>query len=161
MLTLEMVYHPQLAKILHSIQNAMFFLSTFLVIISLYIILKKSTKEMKIYKFMLINQILWSYSVEVVLTIMQIGVLFPIFMMYSGGILQIFGPNVIYVMAIMFLLALAGNGQSVGLCIAYRLVGLFTSFSIVDNKKFWLIFGLCFLAFLEIINLSNFNTSLI
>src|SRR4051812_23806625 len=85
-MTLDMIYHPVLAQVYRFYQYIMLFSITPLIAFAVYIILKKSPSEMHICKMLLINQLFWSYALDVTLTIWQPINLVPYFMGYSVGI---------------------------------------------------------------------------
>ena len=92
-MTIDMLYHPKLAPIYHRYQICTFLFSTLIFGLSIYIILKKSTETMGIYKMSLINQIFWSYLVDLLIFIWQPIIMFPFYLSYSIGLAKHLGSN--------------------------------------------------------------------
>jgi hypothetical protein len=98
-MTIDMLYHPELAPIYHGYQICIFSISSLTFILSIYTILKKSTENMGIYKILLFNQIIWSYLLDLSFFIWQPMFMFPFFLVYSIGLAKLFqayGPVIMY-----------------------------------------------------------------
>lgn len=135
-MSLEMIYHPELAQTWHYYQYIIFFLSLTMIIFTIYVILKKSTLEMGVYKVLLINELIWSLLFDIMLTVWQPVVLMPFFMAYTHGLAQIFGPKGIYSMFIITFFCYVGLLQSIYVALAYRVAWLYTP-NEADSLKKW------------------------
>lgn len=148
LMTLDMIYHPALGKIYHVFQYLIFVFSTFTTSFAIHVVIKKSTKEMWLYKYILLNQLIWSYLVELAITIWQPVQLFPFFMCYSAGIAQIFGPMGVYSMFCMTFFALGGMIQSMYVALFFRVARLYPNFWF-ESKKLWFKVAVAMLVFVE------------
>src|SRR3569833_1101113 len=148
LMTLDMIYHPELGKIYHVFQYLIFVFSTFMTFFAIHVVIKKSTKEMWLYKYILLNQLIWSYLVELAITIWQPVQLFPFFMCYSVGIAQIFGPMGVYSMFCMTFFALGGMIQSMYVALFFRVARLYPNFWF-ESKKLWFKVAVAMLVFIE------------
>lgn len=90
-LTREMLYHPEIEVVYTITHYITLFFSTVFFCLTSYTILKKSKPEMYLYKYLILNQLFWSYLFNVYLTFWQPIVLFPFFFAYSAGLAQILG----------------------------------------------------------------------
>ena len=140
-LTLDMVYHPNLAQTWHFYQYIIFFFSTIMVSLTSYIVLTKSSSEMGIYKLLLLNQLLWAYLFDVVLVVWQPVILFPFFICYSAGVAKIFGPMSVYPMYTLMAAVYGGMIQSIIWSMMFRVARLYTMTFWFENKKIWLKIG--------------------
>uniref|UniRef100_A0A914E2H6 Uncharacterized protein n=1 Tax=Acrobeloides nanus TaxID=290746 RepID=A0A914E2H6_9BILA len=75
---------------------------------------------MGMYKWFLINQIVWSYMVELVLVVYQPVLMYPFFMAYSDGLLGLLGPNAGVIMLWTFFFVNAGSFHGLYFCFAFR-----------------------------------------
>lgn len=136
-LSLDMVYHPYLAETWHLYQNIIFLLSLITNTLTFYVILKKSTPEMAMYKYMLLNQLFWSFLFDLGMALWQPVVLLPFFMCYSTGLAQYLGPNSVYPMFILTFFAYSGMLQSIIVALVYRVSRLYNTF-LWNEKKIWI-----------------------
>jgi hypothetical protein len=72
------IYRPEMNLFCHIFQFALFPVNTAFGIFCSYVVLKKSTEAMGHYKYLLLNQILWSFLFDSILTIWQ-----PILIFFS------------------------------------------------------------------------------
>jgi hypothetical protein len=107
-LTLDMLYHPGLATVYSYCQYTSFVISSILISLTTYIVIKKSPEDMREYKYLILNQLLWSYLFDIILTFWQPVFLFPFFYAYSSGPAKLLSFKVSPVY--MCLLILIGGG---------------------------------------------------
>lgn len=150
-ISLDMLYHPDLAKTWHYYQYTIFSLSTFMMVITIYIIWKKSTKEMGVYRMLLINELIWSYLFDVSLTFWQPVILLPFFMCYSTGSAQLLGPKGVYAMFIITFFFYVGLCQSIYVALFFRVSRLDRPNDPTDGIKRWAKIGVVTLVILEIV----------
>jgi hypothetical protein len=67
--------------------HASLFLSTFSIAVLALVILKASTKNMGTYKWLLLNEAVWNFALELVLSGYQFVPMLPAFCGYSGATL--------------------------------------------------------------------------
>lgn len=154
-LTLEMIYHPGLAQTYRLYQYIIFILSTIMMLITGYVILKKSSPEMRLYKRLLINQLVWSYLFDLTLTLWQPVNLVPYFMCYSLGIVKLFGPNGVYSMYCIMYFMYGGLIQSIIVSLVFRVSRLYR-FTHSEYGKTWVKIAIMVLVFVEIMVFSKF-----
>lgn len=151
-ITLDMVYHPELAQTWHIYQYCVFVLSSIMVAITFYAISKKSTPDMGIYKSLLLNQLAWSYLFDLSLTIWQPVSLLPYFMAYSAGISKIVGPNSQYIMFCVTYFMYGGLIQSIVVAMLFRVSRVHkATWNLYDDEKVWWKIGGFVLAVTEIL----------
>ena len=143
-LTLEMVYYPNFIHVYDIIHQVIFFLTTILTILVSYVILKKSTKAMGFYKYILLNSIIWNYVQEFHFYLWNPINLTPYFLFYSHGFLNNLLPNgFIYIFYSFFVLA-AGAVNAIIMAIFYRVSQLFIHsifYRMFNSRKsFWIIY---------------------
>jgi hypothetical protein len=148
-LTFDMVYHPELALAFSRFQYFAFTLTSFLFLLAVYIILKKSTIKMKFYKYLILNQLVWSYLFGLHMTLWQPVILFPFFLCYSSGPAQYFGFHAQHPLCVAIVFLLAGMLHSIYCCVGYRILSIYYSspiYKIITSAKRFaraFIFSLC------------------
>src|SRR3569623_1378977 len=131
-LTLEMVYHPTLAMSFSSFQYFTFTITTLVMSLAVFIILKKSPSQMKLYKYLLLNQLFWSYLFEIHLTIWQPVLLFPFFLCYSDGPAHYFSFHSQHPLCATLLFIIFGMAHSIYFNGAYRVLSIYHDSSLYD-----------------------------
>jgi hypothetical protein len=137
-LTLDMIYHPTLAAAFERYQYLAFLISTTMSFLTVLIVLKKSTTEMSHYKYLILNQLFWSYLFDCHVTFWQPIILFPFFMCYSSGPAKYLSYQAQYPLCAIFIFILVGMIHSIYCSIGYRIISIYYNapiFSIVINKK--------------------------
>lgn len=114
-----------LSPLLKHFQNATFCLYTILFILSIYIILKKSSAQMTFYKYLMLNQFTWCYLFEVLIFLWQPVVLFPDLLGYSEGLFKYLGKNSAQIALSLIFLNIVGMIHSLYFSIIYRVVQVF------------------------------------
>lgn len=136
-ITWEMIYHPTLFLIYGYFVDTMFFISTFLTFFTAFVILKKSTKEMGYYKYILLNSLFWDYTLTIIISSYRTITLFPQFLIYSTGIFE-FLPPTCFILQIYFLgFCVVGVLHSFGAALTYRVALVFpnTRFGDITSSR--------------------------
>ena len=146
-ITWDMLYHPKLLTVYHYFHNITFILTTYLSLLACYIILKKSSKAMGFYKYVLLNSLFWNYFLDTLYFLYRPVNLFPHFVMYSVGVLNFLSPDTF--MGVFYCCGFVLNGvvHSMGMALFYRVSQVFpnTRFHAILNKpkKYWILYACC------------------
>jgi hypothetical protein len=137
-LTLEMIYHPTLAMSFNRFLYFSFTISTFVMLLAVFIIMKKSPPQMKQYKYLLLNQLFWSYLHDIHLTIWQPVLLYPIFFCYSDGPAQYLSFHSQHPFCLTYVFIAFGMTHSIYFNAVYRVLSIYQDsrlFIIIDSPK--------------------------
>ena len=137
-LTIEMIYHPSLAQSFSRFQYLTIAITTLVMLLAVFIILKKSPSQMKLYKYLLLNQLFWSYLFDIHLTIWQPVLLFPFFMAYSDGPAQYFSFHSQHPLCVTFIFIISGMAHSMFFNAIYRVLSIYhdsSIYSIIKSSK--------------------------
>ena len=99
-LTLQDLYHPILDATIHRILYFCTALNTILFPFMIYVILKHSTKEMKLYKHLLVIQITFSYLLDVITFTWQPTLLWPLMHGFPNTFVDL-GPRTLYIFFVL------------------------------------------------------------
>lgn len=116
------LHNPTLVKAYSLYMDISFIITTTCYMFMLYIICTKSNKSMQTYKYLILNQLSWSYFVEFTFSFLQPIVLMPFLIWYSAGLSQYFGPNVVFYMVYVLVMAATGFVHSIYFSLLFRLV---------------------------------------
>jgi len=133
-----MVYHPTLSQLYSSFQYFTFAITTLVMLLAVFIILNKSPPQMKMYKYLLLNQLFWSYLFDIHLTIWQPVLLFPFFMSYSDGPAQYFGFHSQHPLCATLIFIILGMLHSMLFNAIYRVISIYhdsSIYSIINSSK--------------------------
>jgi hypothetical protein len=139
---LEFLYRPQMNYICRIIEFSMFGISTILVILAAYVIVKKSTQTMGDYKYLLLNQLMWNFVFDSILILWQPVPIFNaengntsyrFIMGYSNGIFRYYGPYSTYTIFAILFLVIIGMTHSLYFNMIYRVLAVFY------DSKLWLL----------------------
>src|SRR3569833_2983841 len=119
---LELLYRPQMNYICRIIEYSIFGITTLLVMLATYVIVKKSTTAMGQYKYLLLNQLVWNFFFDTILILWQP---IPIFnaengqdlsyrfwLVYSNGIFRHTGPYTFNVTLMILYIVIIGMTHS-------------------------------------------------
>ena len=140
---LQLLYRPQMNHICRIIEYSIFGISTPLVILAAYVIIKKSTPTMGHYKYFLLNQLLWNFFFDSILILWQPVPIFNannaadlsnrFIMAYSNGIFRYHGPYSGFIIFAILFLAIIGMTHSLYCCMIYRVLAVFY------DSRLWLL----------------------
>lgn len=154
-ITLSNLYHPDLAQIYSFYQYSILFCSSVLSSFAIYVILKKSSSHMGIYKKLLIYQVFWSLSLDLMLTLWQPINLVPFFMFYPMGITKVFGPYGIYSMLCLCFGMYGGLVHSIMVSLLYRISRVYRM-HVLEHGRTWVKITVGMLIFVEILIASKY-----
>ena len=103
-----------------------------------FIVLNKSPSQMKLYKYLLLNQLFWSYLFDIHLTIWQPVALFPFFMAYSDGPAQYFSFHSQHPLCVTFIFIISGMLHSMFFNAMYRFLSIYDDssiYSVINSSK--------------------------
>ena len=149
---LEDLYHPNAEKFNNIFANVVFPLITILYFFIMYTISAKSTKPMKIYKYLLMLQITWCYVWELAFFLCKPMMLWPMKMGYCTGYLN--GHDSAKISLPAVLCATAGVIHGYIVLFLYRLAATYDrskSISKLTERKILFYFTFSTLMFLEIL----------
>lgn len=164
-ITLYMVYHPTISSIYNVLHCISFSLSTTLSSLAMWIVLKKSTPAMGTYKYVLLNQLFWTYLAELIMFLWQPVPLIPYFAAYSKGILKYLPPQYFFGVAGLFAFDVFAIAHSIYLALIYRISILFDdtaenfivklTLNAFRDKKLFAFLYILFFVLMEVILLSK------
>lgn len=124
-ISLDRLYHPTLATIFSCILYTTCILSTLLFILTFYTILKKSTKEMVDYKYILMAQCIWNFLFDLCMNAWQPIAAYPFFLAYSKGVIKYLGLKGSYLSIQAVLFVASGLIHCLLFALFYRVVQIF------------------------------------
>ena len=139
-LKVEDLHNPAIVKAYSLYMDISFIITTTCYILMLYVITTKSSNSIKTYKYLIVNQITWSYFLEFTFSFWQPIVLLPYLIWYSAGLAQYFGRAIVYFTSFVFVLASAGFSHSIFFSLFFRLamVKAKSRFHKLFNTNKWL-----------------------
>ena len=99
-LTLDDIYHPVLDQYVHGVLATCTALNTLIFPFMIFVILKSSTKEMELYKHLLVIQIIFSYLFNLITFAWQPSLLWPLRQGYPNTWVDL-GPRTVYIFFIL------------------------------------------------------------
>ena len=120
--TLDDLYNPRLTRWYSIYWDVTLLFTTTFFVFMLYIIFKKSTKEMESYKWYLCHQLCWSYLFDLHMSLWKIIPLWPFYMGYSVGIYSNFTGRLAYIPFITACFFCVGLGISCFLSVLHRYI---------------------------------------
>ena len=133
-----MIYHPALAKSFRWFEYFSFTITTLVMLLANFIVLKKSPPQMKQYKYLLLNQLFWSYLFDIHLAIWQPVMLFPFFLCYSDGPARFFSFHSQHPLCATLIFIIFGMLHSIYFNAAYRVLSIYHDsyiYNIIDSPK--------------------------
>ena len=133
-----MIYHPALAKSFRWFEYFSFTITTLVMLLANFIVLKKSPPEMKLYKYLLLNQLFWAYLFDIHLAIWQPVLLFPFFLCYSDGPAQYLSFHSQHPLCATLVFIVFGFIHSILFNATYRVLSIYHDsciYSIIDSLK--------------------------
>ena len=122
---LDQLYHPILANIYSCILYTCCVISFSMFILMLFIVIKKSPKEMTDYKYIILTQCIWNFLFDLLMSSWQPVVVFPFFLAYSKGIVKFAGLKGSYLGIQAILLVTWGLIHCLLFALFYRVVQIF------------------------------------
>lgn len=129
---LSLLYRPGMNYICRLVECTIFFISTLLVGLVSYTIVRKSTPAMGQYKYMLLNQILWNFFFDTLLILWQPipifnsnGFGYGFILAYSNGIFRYSDREFIFVLFGLLCFIIIGMTHSLYFNMIYRISAIF------------------------------------
>ena len=130
-ISLDEIYFPKLIKFYQANLALSIILTTIILIPSIYIILTQS-KNAHIFKYLLVNQLFWSYLFCVNIAILGFVPLLPLPALYYAGPIKFVDPKFYHVLIPIQLISGLCYGHSIFLAMLYR-VTYSTTFSRLES----------------------------
>jgi hypothetical protein len=131
-ITWDMLYYPKLTSAVGYAHHLSFVVSTIFTPVTAYIILKKSTEPMGFYKYVLLQNIIINYILEVFYYLMRPVVLLPYLMVYFDGALKNIDSRYGVIMLYFFLFMLSWIYGSFVSATLFRISKVFPFSKITD-----------------------------